>query len=246
MYLLKIVTLIDRCIMNNIEEELLLIAINNLKKVEEFDAYKNYGGNKENFKKLLKEDPAFCNLGLSNDTYVRSRVGGNFVTSLHRKIGDMYENMFSHLLTKKFQIPSEDLHFNVVVEINGRQQTRSTDGLILKKKFKEGFPKNWFNFEGAGFELRSCYQIGDSKRIQADYDMALELSKRNIKPIMLIFCNTSLKSPVKRLAKSWELYEGEDSFSLIKDITGVDLFDFMKRNEKIFSETLEEIISNTL
>ena len=76
--------------------------------------------------------------------------------------------------------------------------------------------------------------------------MALELSKRNIKPIMLIFCNTSLKSPVKRLAKSWDLYEGVDSFSLIKEITDVDLFDFMKKNEKIFSETLEEIISSTL
>lgn len=228
------------------EEKLLSIAINNLKKVKEFDAYKNYGGNKENFKKLLKDDPAFCNLGLSNDLYIASRVGGNFITSLHRKIGDMYENMFSYLLTKKFQIPNEDLHFNVTVEINGRQQTRSTDGLIPKKKFKKEFPENWLGFEGVGFELRSCYQIGDSKRIQADYDMALELSDKKIKPVMLIFCNSSLKSPVKRLAKSWELYEGEESFGLIKKITGVDLFDFMKKNEKRLSKLVEELISSSL
>ena len=67
---------------------------------------------------------------------------------------------------------------------------------------------------GMAFEVRSCYQIGDSKRIQADRDLALSLKRDQIEPIMLIFCVISLSSPVRRLSNYWTIYEGKHASGL--------------------------------
>lgn len=186
------------------ESELLEIAVTNIRKVLDFDPYKSYSGvnNREDFKQLIALDPAFNVLGLDDDRYVIARVGGNLITSLHRKLGDMYEALFGYLLKKSFSLNEEELHFSVEVRIGDRVQIRSTDGLIKKEKFNQRIPQTWLTYQGIGFEVRSCYQIGDSKRIQADYDMSLALKSREILPVLLVFCNTSLKSPLARLSKS--------------------------------------------
>ncbi|ACK67821.1 conserved hypothetical protein [Rippkaea orientalis PCC 8801] len=228
------------------EVELLDIAISNIRKVLEFDPYKSYSGvnNRDDFKQLIASDPAFGVLGLDDDRYVIARVGGNLVTSLHRKLGDMYEGLFSYLLQKSFSLNDNDLHFSVEVQIGDRIQVRSTDGLIKKDKFNERIPRNWVNYQGIGFEVRSCYQIGDSKRIQADYDMSLALKSCEILPIMLVFCNTSLKNPLSRLSKSWELYEGMQSFNLVQSITGFNLYNFLEDNSHILKQEIDNIFTN--
>ena len=194
------------------EDELLTIAITNIRKVLNFDPYKSYSdiSNRDEFKQLISNDPAFGLLGLDDDRYIIARVGGNLITSLHRKLGDMYEGLFVYLLTKSFSLDENELNFSVEVKIGERNQIRSTDGLIPNNKFNDRIPQNWRDYDGIGFEVRSCYQIGDSKRIQADYDMSLALKSYKILPVMLVFCSTSLKNPLARLSKSWEVYEGID------------------------------------
>ena len=228
------------------ETELLNIAITNIRKVLEFDPYKSYSGinNREQFKQLIALDPAFGVLGLDDERYIIARVGGNLVTSLHRKLGDMYQALFSYLLINSFSLNENDLHFSVEVKIGERVQSRSTDGLIRKDKFNHRIPENWMNYQGIGFEIRSCYQIGDSKRIQADYDMSLALKSYEILPVMLVFCNTSLKSPLARLSKSWELYEGMSSFNLVESITGFNLHNFLQNNSQILKQEIDHIFTN--
>ncbi|MBD2137114.1 type I restriction endonuclease [Anabaena sp. FACHB-1237] len=228
------------------EDELLDIAITNIRKVLEFKPYKSYPGvkNRDQFQELIANDPAFGYLGLDDERYIIARVGGNLITSLHRKLGDMYEALFIYLLKESFNLTDNELHFNVSVKIGDRYQIRSTDGLITKDKFNENIPMNWREFAGIGFEIRSCYQIGDSKRIQADYDMSLALKASKILPVMLIFCNTSLKSPVARLSKSWELYEGINSFNLVNDLTGFNLYDFLNRNSESLKKEIDNILTN--
>jgi hypothetical protein len=228
------------------EEKVLNIAVSNIRRVLEFNPYKSYSGinNREEFQTLLANDPAFGALGLDDERYVIARVGGNLVTSLHRKIGDLYEGIFAYLVKETYGINDDELHYGVEVKIGDRLQVRSTDGLITKEKYNEFIPEQWLKFDGIGFEVRSCYQIGDSKRIQADYDMALALKANNIKPIMLIMCSTSLKSPVARLAKSWELYEGANSFDLIRIITGFDLYTFLQNNSQILKAEIERVLTN--
>ncbi|MEC4805122.1 MAG: hypothetical protein SAJ72_12760 [Jaaginema sp. PMC 1080.18] len=228
------------------EDALLKLAIANLQQVLKFDPYKKYPGidNREDFKKLMENDPAFNTLGLNDERYILARIGGNLITSLHRKVGDMYEELFAELLKQKFSLQEDDLHFSVDITIGDRTQKRSTDGLIPKSKLHQNLPNQWLQYEGVGFEIRSCYQIGDSKRIQADYDMSLALKAQNILPVMLIFCNTSLRSPVARLSKSWELYEGQETFKLIELITDFDLYSFLQKNSDTLKKEINQILSN--
>lgn len=228
------------------ENELLNIAINNIRIVRKFNPYKSYNGinSRGEFKQLIAVDPAFGILGLDDDRYIIARVGGNLVTSLHRKLGDMYEELFRYLLIDSFALNENELRFSVQVKIGDRVQVRSTDGLIKKDKFNQQIPQAWMSYQGIGFEVRSCYQIGDSKRIQADYDMSLALKSYEILPVMLIFCNTSLKSPIARLSKSWELYEGMKSFNFVESITGFNLYQFLQNNSKVLKQEIDHVFSN--
>lgn len=228
------------------EKEVLNIAISNIRRVLDFSPYKSYAGvsSREDFQTLLSNDPAFGALGLDDERYVIARVGGNLVTSLHRKIGDLYERIFAYLLKETFSLTEDDLHYGVQVKIGDRLQIRSTDGLITKQRYNDLIPHGWLQFDGVGFEVRSCYQIGDSKRIQADYDMSLALRANNINPVMLIMCSTSLKSPVARLSRSWELYEGANSFKLIRSITDFDLYGFLQANSPTLKAEIDRVLSN--
>jgi hypothetical protein len=51
------------------ENELLNIALNHIKKVQEFDPYKSYPNinNRDQFKQLIATDPAFGVLGLDDE-----------------------------------------------------------------------------------------------------------------------------------------------------------------------------------
>ncbi len=228
------------------EVELLNLAVTNIRKVLDFSPYKSYIGikNREQFQQLIARDPAFGVLGLDDERYIIARVGGNLVTSLHRKLGDMYEALFGYLLKESFGLNESDLHFSVQVQIGDRIQVRSTDGLIRRDKFNQNIPEAWMEYQGIGFEIRSCYQIGDSKRIQADYDMSLALKSYQILPVMLVFCNTSLRSPLARLSRSWELYEGINSFNLVQLITGFDLYSFLQRSSESLKQEIDNIFSN--
>lgn len=232
------------------ENTLISIAIRHLELVKAYNPYANFSGvsNRKQFISVISNDPAFRHFGFADDKYVIARIGGNLITSLHRKLGDMYEDIFAYLLKQKFNISDRELAYSVDVLIGGRSQTRSTDGLIPKSKFDSiqlpRLAEDWKKFDGIGFELRSCYQIGDSKRIQADYDMALALKDKNIVPVMLVFCKTSLKSPILRLRKSWNIFEGEEAFGFIKDLTDFDLLTFLKTHERALSKPVSEVLAN--
>jgi hypothetical protein len=229
-----------------IKSRLRKIIIESLSKVLEFDPYERFGGvtSKEHFISLIKTDPAFAPFFLHNPKYATARVGGNLITSLHRKLGDMYEEMFKVLLEDKLDVPTKDLEFSIELNVDGKLQERSTDGLIrfshLSADSKKGLYA-LFGIEeqiGVAFEVRSCYQIGDSKRIQADRDMALTLQNSNIKPVMLIFCATSLTSPVKRLSKYWNVFQGKETFRVVNELTGFDLHEYLIEE----SETIEPLM----
>ncbi|PJF31841.1 MAG: hypothetical protein CUN51_02550 [Candidatus Thermofonsia Clade 1 bacterium] len=98
-----------------------------------------------------------------------------------------------------------------------------------------------FNRFGTAFEVRSCYQIGDSKRIQADRDMALALKAKDIEPVMLIFCKTSLRAPVIRLRNYWQLYEGQAAFDFVRTLTGIDLQAFLQQERSTIQPIMQRI-----
>lgn len=227
------------------------IVQDNLLKVLEFNPYERFAGvkSKEHFIALIETDPAFSPFFLHNPKYATARVGGNLITSLHRKLGDMYEDLFRALLAETLGVPEEDLRFSVKLNVDGAFQERSTDGLIrferLDQKTKKGV-FTMFQVEeeiGVAFEVRSCYQIGDSKRIQADRDMALALTNANIIPVMLIFCITSLTSPVQRLSKYWRVFQGKEAFDVVGKLTGFDLYKYLISESVVIEPVMKKIFA---
>jgi hypothetical protein len=148
------------------------------------------------------------------------------------------------LLEKCLQIP--DLQFTLEIEIDGKKQKRSTDGVVYHTALQQADRERLNTLldltkVGTAFEVRSCYQIGDSKRIQADRDIALALKAREIAPIMLIFCATSLKSPVARLREFWRLHEGYAAFEFVKALTDFDLGAFLRQERALIQPIVQRI-----
>lgn len=230
------------------EDVLLTLAKQHLNLIAKYNPYRNFTGvkDKAQFAKLISTDPAFSAFGFGDERYITARVGGNLITSLHRKIGDMYEEMFAYLIHCRFDIALEDLAFNIKVRIGDRDQTRSTDGFVPIESVLDlqlGLREGWKTSTGIGFEVRSCYQIGDSKRIQADWDMALSLTNQKIVPVMLVFCNTSLRSPLARLKGSWNVYEGMAAFNFVHQLTQFDLHHFLQSNSRELTKPVAEALS---
>jgi len=224
--------------------------------IADFDPYRNFPAvaDRRQFRELIASDPAFRHLGLDDDRYVRARVSGNLITSLHRKIGDMYEEVFQYLLVSTFGLSEEELRFSVDVTIGNRIQRRSTDGVVTTHhlvaknidvaRLLPTCSENWKASSGLGFEVRSCYQIGDSKRIQADYDMALRLQSLGYVPVMLIFCLSSLRNPIARLSRTWNLLQGETAFLFVRNLTGFDLDCFLGRHSDQFKSIMSAVFAN--
>ncbi len=233
----------------SIEQKILEIVKFSLLKVKDFDGYKKFNGvdSPDDFKGMMVNDPAFQPFYLNRDKYVTARIGGNLITSIHRKLGDLYEDILIELLQHKYGFTKNYLKFYLNLVIDGKEQQRTTDGRLMLEDINDEDLRAKVkslvigDYAGLAMEVRSCYQIGDSKRIQADDHMATALKALNIEPKLVIMCNTSLTSPVKRLSKNWTLYEGKDSFDYIKNLTDFDLYQFLLDNETLIRPLMDDI-----
>ena len=233
----------------SLENKLKEIIKHSLEKITDFDGYKKFEGVTEasHFKELMKKDPAFSPFCLDRDKYVIARIGGNLITSIHRKLGDLYEEIILELLHNKYGFSKSYLKFSLNIVIDGKEQERTTDGRLVLKDIKDENLKNKVSklvlkgYDGLAMEVRSCYQIGDSKRIQADVHMATALKAINIEPKLVIMCNTSLVSPVKRLANNWTVYQGMESFDYIHMLTDFNLFAFLMDNQSLIKPIMDDV-----
>jgi hypothetical protein len=95
---------------------------------------------------------------------------------------------------------------------------------------------------GVAFEVRHCYQTGDSKRTQADEAMARHLLLSGILPVMPLFCSQSNPGIVSRYRSVWVVKEGLDAYALIRSLTGFDYLGFLKRNRSAFRRPIIELL----
>ncbi len=118
--------------MQQLEEQLRFIIRKHLSVVTRFNPYSRFEGveTREDFLRMIGSDPAFRHFFLDNEQYAIARVGGNMITSLHRKLGDLYEDIFKALLTHHFSPLNLDLDFRLQILVDEELQERSTDGLL--------------------------------------------------------------------------------------------------------------------
>ena len=194
-------------------------------------------------------DPLFSVFGLHGERYLTARFGGGLITSIHRKLGDLVEDSVQQVVIACLGLDPAHATYAAEVESGDAKVVRTADCFIgfdlieddtkrarvqeVARGMRDLLDATHFEAEprGIGFEIRGCYQSADSKRAQADDAMARHLAGEAIVPLMLVFCDLSNRSIMRRYGHMWHLREGEDAFRAVTDLTGFDLQAFWWQHE---------------
>lgn len=213
---------------------------------------KNAGGEKAKLLERYHNDPLFSMFGLDTPEYLGATLAGGSVTSLHRKLGDIYEACVRAIFIEHLDQLPENVSYQATIRSGEETETRSVDAYLQFDKLPREARKrvrHWCQVElarlsaqpridliGVGFEVRHCYQTGDSKRTQADEAMARHLLVSGVLPVMPLFCNQSNPGIIRRYQSIWVTKQGMDSYNLVKEFSGYDFFDFLSRNRDDFRQ----------
>ncbi len=205
-------------------------------------------------RKRYAADPLYSIFGLDSPEYLAATLAGGTITSIHRKIGDIYEAAVKAIFIGQLELTAEQ----VVYSANVQGETRSTDVCLQFDRLEEQPRRrisDYCNNElrqltdnpqvtlvGVGMEVRHCYQTGDSKRTQADEAMARHLLASGILPVMPLFCNQSNPSIISRYRSVWIVKEGMDSYNMVKHFADYDFYGFLVRNKEDFRKPVIRLL----
>lgn len=215
-------------------------------------------GSRDKLLAAYQQDPVYSIFGLDSLEYLGATLAGGMVTSVHRKLGDIYEGCIKTIFMQTLNLPPTDVIYSTVIRSGDTEEDRSADAYLqfdkLDKAARERVsaycetelakltsnPK--IALIGVGMEVRHCYQTGDSKRTQADEALARHLMLSGILPVMPLFCNQSNPGIVKRYRSVWIIKQGMESYDLVKVFSGYDFYDFLKRNRADFRKPVIELL----
>lgn len=211
---------------------------------------KKAGAGKHALIRNYHADPLFSIWGLDSPEYVSATLSGGTITSIHRKLGDIYQDAVKMIFVVALAQKPADVIYSAIVTSGTKDENRSADAYLQFDRLKNPARRRitaWCGTElkkltanpqvkviGVGMEIRHCYQTGDSKRTQADEAMARHLLVSGILPVMPLFCNQSNPGIVARYRSVWIVKQGMESYDVIKAFTGYDYYDFLKRNREDF------------
>lgn len=201
----------------------------------------------------FQADPTWPHFGFATEEFLKYQAVGNYYTAIFRKIGDLFEGVIEEIVQSKLGISRINQKHAFEIKVDSVTQNRSLDVAIDTNKINDSAVKERVTAVLADLtgdispnatviELRGCYMIGDSKRINADEHAAKAARTAGLSPIMLIFCSTSLTSPVKRLRRSWNLFEGTESYDFIKRVTNFDLQEFFQEISPDLKNVTDKLI----
>jgi len=209
-------------------------------------------------KQAFADDPVYSIFGLDSPEYIAAAFAGGIITSIHRKIGDAYEDCVRIIFSTQYHLTAEQVRYTALISGGDRQLRRSLDVYFALKDIPRTQWESWTSYadaqlkqisptpkvdiEAIGFEVRHCYQSADSKRAQADEAMARHCIVSGILPVMLIFCAQSNRSVITRYRSLWVVTEGHASYDLIKAQTGFDFYAFLLANKKSFRQPIVEML----
>lgn len=183
-----------------LDQNLYDIAMEHLGKLAEYvpGPVKHAGGAKEHLLERYRQDPLFSIFGLDTPEYLGATLAGGTITSIHRKIGDIYEGCVKTILMHTLGQTAEQVMYTATIRSGEIEQTRSADAYVQFDRLKQKARKRigrfcqkelnvltdhpQINLIGVAMEVRHCYQTGDSKRTQADEAMARHLLVSGVLP----------------------------------------------------------------
>jgi hypothetical protein len=215
-------------------------------------------GTRDKLLAAYQQDPVFSIFGLDSLEYLAATLAGGTVTSIHRKLGDIYEACIKMIFMKALNLSPTDVTYSTIIRSGDTEEERSADAYLQLDKLDKATRKRVstycqaevakltsdpkINLVGVGMEVRHCYQTGDSKRTQADEALARHFLLSGILPVMPLFCNQSNPSIVSRYRSVWVIKQGMESYDLVKTFSGYDFYDFLKRNRDDFRKPVINLL----
>jgi hypothetical protein len=221
---------------------------------------KKVGGVKAKLQERYSEDPLFSIFGLDSPEYITATLAGGTVTSIHRKLGDIYEDAVASIFVHRLGLTYEDVIYSATLQSGDATEERSADAYLqfdklrsrdrrrieafCRKELKKLTSSPQINLIGVGLEVRHCYATGDSKRAQADEAMGRHFLLSGILPVVPFFCNQSNPSIIRRYRQRsiWVVKEGIESYQLIRSLSGYNMYDFMQRNRHDFRQPVIDFL----
>jgi len=205
-----------------------------------------------------QQDPVFSIFGLDSTEYLSATLSGGTVTSIHRKIGDIYEACVKAIFMQAINQSSLDVVYSTIIRSGSNEENRSADAFLRFDRLDDDARQRVSEYcqtevekltsspridlVGVAMEIRHCYQTGDSKRTQADEAMARHLLLSGILPVMPLFCNQSNPGIVSRYRSVWVIKEGSGAYGIVQIFSGFDFYDFLRRNREDFRRPIIELI----
>lgn len=215
-------------------------------------------GTRDKLLVAYQQDPVFSIFGLDSDEYLGATLAGGTVTSIHRKIGDIYEACVKTIFMKALNQSPTDVTYSTIIRSGDEEETRSADAYLQFDRLDAASRKRVSEYcqtevakltttpnitlVGVGMEVRHCYQTGDSKRTQADEAMARHLLLSCILPVMPLFCNQSNPGIISRYRSVWVIKQGLEAYEAVKICSGFDFYAFLKRNRDDFRKPVIELL----
>lgn len=243
-----------------LEQTLFDITTQHLAKLDSYipGPVKKAGKAKEGLLQRYRQDPVFSIFGLDSAEYIAAALSGGTITSIHRKLGDIYEDSVATIFAHSLGLSAGDIHYSATIVVDDEPETRSIDAYLPFDKLSQPIRSNVETYcqgelikltarpqvqlIGAGLEVRHCYQTGDSKRARADLAMARHLFVSGILPLIPFFCSQSNRGVLSRYAGIWVVKEGMESYQLISELSGFDYHDFLHRNKEFFRQPVVKVL----
>lgn len=243
-----------------IDQSLYDIVMEHLAKLTEYlpGPVKKAGGTRDHLLKRYQQDPVYSIFGLDSLEYLGATLAGGTVTSIHRKLGDLYEGCVRAIFSHALNLAPDKIVYSATIRSGETDETRSADvylhfGLLpprIGKRIKQWCQNEirqltaspQINLVGVGMEVRHCYATGDSKRTQADEAMARHLLISGILPVMPLFCNQSNPGIVQRYRSVWVIKQGMDSYDMVRQMSSYDFYGFLRRNKDEFRQPVVNLL----
>ena len=237
------------------------IILGHLQKIELYTPAHGRGPkklSKDEIKQAFSDDPVYSIFGLDSSEYITAALAGGTITSVHRKIGDSYDESVRAIYIKQYNLAPETARYRTPIYSGDTEKDRTLDVYFelaaipprfrhqwkkfTEKRLREIAPNPRVQINAIAIEVRHCYQSADSKRAQADDAMARQCFISGILPLMLIFCKQSNQSIIRRYRSLWIVCEGHESYDVIKRSTGFDFYQFLVDHKEMFRRPVIEML----
>jgi hypothetical protein len=245
-----------------VDQSLYDIVMEHLSKLADYlpGPVKKAGGSRDHLLARYRNDPVYSIFGLDSMEYLAATLAGGTVTSIHRKLGDIYEGCVRAVFMHAFNLNADQVVYSATIRSGTTDETRSADAYLQFDRLPPDAAERiraycleevaqisanpQINLIGIGMEVRHCYATGDSKRTQADEAMARHLLVSGILPVMPLFCDQSNRGIVDRYRSVWVIKQGMESYDMVRTLSGYDLYGFMNRNTEDFRQPVLSLLRN--